>query len=157
MYINDMSPNEIEAYAKTVQEPERSTFFSLLTQEFELTDNPAKRNSLAMLLADNAKEMALEPIIRMIKNPKAHNSRGTLLYALNDLDYDDHLEYLFTLIYDDSFEVKREAFMLIEKAFEHKNISDDIIKRQISLAVNAVKQLQSDMDFYVSVLELLSK
>ena len=155
-----MSQDEIEAYAKVLEEPERSRFFELIIEEFESTDNSVKRNSLAMLLTDYDKEMAVEPIIRMIKHPKTYHSRGTLLYALNELDYSEHIEYLFTLIFDDSFEVKREAFLLIETAIEHNWLDIHNMEKQEDLIAKTIEQLKgdkSDKDFYISVLELFQE
>ena len=153
----NMSPNGIEEYLKTAREPDRSIFLDRLVEEFEVTDNSAKRNSLALLFAEYGKEMALTPIVKMIQNQKSHKNRGTLLYALNQIDYIEQLEYLFTLVFDDNFEVKREAYMLVESAIENNADNVDKVKKNVGRVIQTIRQLQEDMDFYVSVLELISK
>ncbi len=128
-----------------------------MVNAFEIADNPIERNKLAILLSDFGKELAVVPIIKMIKDPRTKGNRGTLLYALGELDCSLHLDFLFTLMLEDNFEVRRQAYLIIEKVLSKEDSNLQLIKKQIPLLTNKIRTLQEDVDFYISALELLSK
>ena len=147
----------IKDYLKTINTEETDNWFERLVNAFEIADNPIERNKLAILLSDFGKELAVVPIIKMIKDPRTKGNRGTLLYALGELDCSLHLDFLFTLMLEDNFEVSRQAYLIIEKVLSKEDSNLELIKKQIPLLTNKIRTLQEDEDFYISALELLSK
>lgn len=147
----------IEAFLKTINPEETDIWFDRMVNAFEIADNPIERNKLAILLSDFGKELAVIPIIKMIKDPRTKGNRGTLLYALEELDCSLHLDFLFSLMLEDNFEVNRQAYLIIEKVLSRENSNLELIKKQIPLLTKKIRTLQEDVDFYVSALELLSK
>lgn len=149
--------DSFEAFMKTINPEETDIWFDRMANAFEIADNPNERNKLAILLSDFGKELAVIPIIKMIKDPRTKGNRGTLLYALEELDCSLYLDFLFSLMIEDNFEVSRQAYLIIEKVLSKENSNLELIKKQIPLLTEKVRTLQADMDFYISALELLSK
>lgn len=147
----------IENVLKTINPEETDIWFERLVNAFEIADNPIERNKIAILLSDFGKELAVIPIIKMIKDPRTKGNRGTLLYALEELDCSLHLDLLFSLMLEDNFEVSRQAYLIIEKVLSRENSNLELLKKQIPLLANKIRSLQEDVDFYISALELLSK
>lgn len=145
--------DSFEAFMKTINPEETDIWFDRMVNAFEIADNPNERNKLAILLSDFGKELAVIPIIKMIKDPRTKGNRGTLLYALEELDCSLHLDFLFSLM----IEVSRQAYLIIEKVLSKENSNLELIKKQIPLLTEKVRTLQDDVDFYISALELLSK
>lgn len=145
--------DSFEAFMKTIKPEETDIWFDRMVNAFEIADNPNERNKLAILLSDFGKELAVIPIIKMIKDPRTKGNRGTLLYALEELDCSLHLDFLFSLM----IEVSRQAYLIIEKVLSKENSNLELIKKQIPLLTEKVRTLQDDVDFYISALELLSK
>jgi hypothetical protein len=157
MEINGYSINEIEELLKSLNENEILKWIHKLIIAFEETESHEDRNKLSILLADYGKNLAVEPIIRMIKDPKTLGHRGTLLYSLEELDYSKHLELIFSLILSENFEASRQAFCLIEKSFEKTSTDTLFYKKQIPLLIEKIRFLQDDINFYISAIELIIK
>jgi hypothetical protein len=157
MDICGISLDSFEAFMKTINPEETDIWFDRMVNAFEIADNPNERNKLAILLSDFGKELAIIPIIKMIKDPRTKGNRGTLLYALEELDCSLYLDFLFSLMIEDNFEVSRQAYLIIEKVLSKENNNLELIKKQIPLLTEKVRTLQADVDFYLSALELLSK
>jgi HEAT repeat protein len=119
-----------------------------LIKYLKKTDNIILRNEIAIALADIGNDKAVEPLIYMLKHSKTKGSRGTLLYALEDLDYIQHVELLVELLYEDNFEVNRHALMLIESI--STKISDEVLQR-------CTCQIKEKIDFLSESLDALSR
>lgn len=83
------------------------------------TSNNVLRDALAIALADIGDHQAVEPLIRLLKNSKTLKSRGTLLYALESFNCSDYAELITELLFEDNFEVSRQAFILLEAQMLH--------------------------------------
>lgn len=119
----------------------------ILMKYFEITNNNILRNEIAIALSDIGYSEAVEPIINMIRNPKTIGSRGTLLYSLESFDYSSYIELLVDLLYDDNFEVSRQAFILIENII--KNLSDETKQKCINNIQDEIDKLEDKVHFLI--------
>lgn len=112
------------------------------------TDNNGLRNAIAVALSDIGSVEAVEPIVKMLKHPKTLRSRGTLLYALEAFDCSDYSELITELLFEDSFEVSRQSFLLLEANVDR--ISPE--KKQ-----KCIEKIQRKMDSLNDKIEFLSE
>lgn len=77
------------------------------------TRSPAIRNAAALLLADLRVEGARGILVALLKKPSTKNHRGTLLYALEELNADVPLLLLVDVIANEGYEAKEQALDLI--------------------------------------------
>lgn len=116
-----------------------------LIKHFQSTNNSILRNEIAMALSDIGCAEAVEPIINMIMSKETIKNKGTLLYALESLEYSSHVELLVDLLNDDSFEVSRQALILIE--FIIKDIPDEIRQKCVMKIKTNIENLQDKITF----------
>lgn len=95
-------------------------------------------NTIALALKDIGDERAVEPIIALIKDPKSKGRNGTLLYCLEDFDTSPYLDFILELIGEGDFEVRREAYSLLEGMID--KIPDD--KKEI--CIKRIKEMLED-------------
>lgn len=79
------------------------------------TENHLIRNHTAIALSDMRYQDAVNPIIDFLKDPKTLGYRGSFLYALEPLNYSEHVGLLFDFIISGNFEVSRNSFLLLEQ------------------------------------------
>lgn len=93
------------------------------------TKNAGLRNSIAIALADIGSKEAIEPSISLLKDPNTKGKRGTILYALESFQCPEYIELFVELLCEDSFELSRQAFNLLDSHSE--SISSEIIQGKI--------------------------
>lgn len=86
---------------------------SIITRVLENTESPRVRNAAALALADMRMRSAKEKLIDVLRKPGTRGSRGTILYALEELDVNVPLSLLIDLILNDSYEACQEALDFI--------------------------------------------
>src|SRR5271165_1062082 len=59
---------------------------SIVTRILENTESPRVRNAAALALADMRMTNAKEKLIDVLRRPETRGARGTILYALEELD-----------------------------------------------------------------------
>ncbi|WP_340013896.1 HEAT repeat domain-containing protein [Paenibacillus sp. FSL K6-1318] len=91
---------------------------TFLIEILKSTENNVLRNEIAIALSDIGDNRAVEPLLEVITDPKTLGSRGTLLYALEHLDYILHIENIIPFIGDSSLEVSAQSFMLLEQTMD---------------------------------------
>jgi HEAT repeat protein len=84
-------------------------------QILEQTNSSRVRNAAALALADLRDGSAKDALINLLTRPDTKGSRGTLLYALEQLGADVPLPVLADIIADDSYEAREEALALIAR------------------------------------------
>lgn len=119
------------------------------------TDNHELRNSIAITLADMGDSAAVEPLIALLENPKTVGYRGSLIYALESLDCSNYIEKIVPFLCDNSFEVRRQAYLLLE-SMAH-NIPGPIKQQCIQLLEESLDQLQDKIELVSESLDLLKE
>ncbi|QDZ81101.1 HEAT repeat domain-containing protein [Priestia megaterium] len=149
----DNSEKALETIEKIGSMQDPSTVPTLI-KYLVSTDNNVVRDALAIALADIGDYQAIEPLIRLLKNPKTVKSRGTLLYALESFNCSNYAELITELLFEDNFEVSRQAFILLEAQMLH--ISNDVktkcikrIKQELRETPNKVQFLKESMDLFL--------
>lgn len=79
------------------------------------TNNNEERNNIALKLSDEQCEEAVKPIIDLLYCKRTEKNKGTLLYALENLDYYKHLDRLIDFLFADSFEVRIQTKILFKR------------------------------------------
>ncbi|KAA8782373.1 HEAT repeat domain-containing protein [Paenibacillus amylolyticus] len=82
------------------------------------TQNTLVRNEVAIALRDIGDNRAVYPLIEALSNAQLRRSRGTLLYAMEEMHYEPYIEIIVALIGDASLEVRLQSFLLFEKVAE---------------------------------------
>ncbi|WP_342551864.1 HEAT repeat domain-containing protein [Paenibacillus sp. FSL R7-0652] len=79
------------------------------------TQNTLVRNEVAIALKDIGDNRAVYPLIKALSNAEMRRSRGTLLYAMEEMHYEPYIKIIAALIGDASLEVRMQSFLLFEK------------------------------------------
>ncbi len=148
--------NQIEKALHLIEEiGDKNEVYAMkyLLEQLKFTDNHIIRNKIAIVLSDRGCQEAVEPIISLLKEPKTIGSRGTLLYALEPLNYTEHLESLFELLLNGNFEVSRHSFILLKRA---KDSISQNLKQESKLKLSkAIEDLEDKIDFLIDVINEL--
>ena len=96
----------------------------------------SERNSLALDLAELRDHRILLALIELIEREDLVNSRGTLVYCLNNFDVSDYFILLVRLIVSGNWEVAHESFELIDSLNE---VSSNQVSEGFKLLKAAVK------------------
>ncbi|WP_228469533.1 HEAT repeat domain-containing protein [Paenibacillus sp. JNUCC31] len=153
MIQKHLSQGDMEGVIKQIAyigEKKDTTQFAFLIELLKSTDNTILRNTIAIALMDIGDDRAVEPLIEVITDPKTSGSRGTLLYALENLNYIVHIESIIPFIGDSSLEVSAQSFMLLEQIMD--KLSDlqnlrcqQLIEMQISHNQSKLLEVALDM------------
>jgi len=81
----------------------------------ETIDHDTERNRLAMDLAETGRPEVLAPLVRLIRRKDLRDRRGTLVYALGNLDCSGHVACLAELVATGNFEVANGAFHILDE------------------------------------------
>jgi len=81
----------------------------------ETTNDDVTRNRLATDLAETRRQEVLVPLLRLIAREDLVNRRGTLVYALSNLDCSGHVPFLAELVTNGNFEVANEASCILDE------------------------------------------
>ena len=156
MYTNmiqkHLSQGDMEGVVKQIAyigEKKDTTQFPFLIELLKSTDDKILRNEIAIALSDIGGDRAVEPLIEVITDPKTLGSRGTLLYALENLNYIVHIEKIIPFIGDSSLEVSAQSFMLLEQMMDKLSASQNLRCQQrieMQLSHNQSKLLEVALD-----------
>jgi hypothetical protein len=92
----------------------------------ETIEDDKARNSLAMDLAETRRQDVLAPLLRLIGRADLRSKRGTLVFALGNLDCSGQVAFLAELVATGNFEVAHEAFRILDEL--EAPASDDVDK-----------------------------
>lgn len=109
------------------------------------TDNNILRNAIAIALSDIGSNEAIEPLISMLSHTKTIGSRGTLLYALEAFDCSSHAELITDLLFEDRFEVSRQALLLLESIVN--NVPIEIKQKCVEKIQDKIDSLHDKIEF----------
>ncbi|WP_392455317.1 HEAT repeat domain-containing protein [Chryseomicrobium aureum] len=126
-----------------------------LLQILTSADDASLRNSIALRMSDAKCQQVAPCIIDLLKDPKTKGNRGTLLYALHELNYSEHIEVLLPFLADPSFEVSREAYALVKPHF--RNLTKKQKNETKALLEAYLEDLRDEIDFRKGVLSVLKK
>ncbi len=102
------------------------------------------RNASALALREIGDNTAVSPLLKAIHKKENMNNRGTLVYALENLDCSRHFMTIFALALADSFEVKMSAMdILHEQGFYIDD--DDCLKAQSMLDASDIDEEEYEM------------
>jgi HEAT repeat protein len=104
-----------------------------LTGMLTETQNTLVRNEVAIALKDIGDNRAVCPLIEALSNADMNRSRGTLLYALEELYYEPYIEIIVAFIGDANLEVRMQSFLLFENAADKLSEQQKQICKEILL------------------------
>lgn len=126
------------------------SYLNTLITHLKSTENNILRNDIALTLSDIGDNIAVEPLIEVLVHPKTKGSRGTLLYALENLDYISHIEIITGFIGDDSLEASMQSLLLLE------NVVDSLSDLEKERCRNIIEpKLKNNKEILEEALELL--
>ncbi|QKS44939.1 HEAT repeat domain-containing protein [Paenibacillus cellulosilyticus] len=140
--------NEIDNALKLIEDlgnNKDSSAAPFLIELLTTTEDHLIRNKTAIALSDLGCEEAVEPIFKLLKDPKTLGYRGSLLYALEPLNYLGHEGILFDFIITGNFEVSRHSFQLLEMVKD--KISPEL-KQEYKCKMNEIiDELEDKIEF----------
>lgn len=148
--------NEIEKASEAIENlsPEETLDIAdFLHSQLRETNNNILRNVIALALADCRYQQAAKSLIELIQHKKTKNSRGTLLYALGYLDYEESIEELLPLLADRSYEVSRETYNLLEPYLN--NLDEMSKKRTIENMEKLIDEFEEEIEFREHIITLI--
>ncbi|MFC0682890.1 HEAT repeat domain-containing protein [Lysobacter korlensis] len=113
------------------------------------SQEPTERNAAAIALMDLGNSSAVEPLIAAIEHPDNRDARGSLIYALSELDCQGRFAQLFRWAAEGGYEATGEALSIISQQQLHPT-------KQDLVACNAVLSTVETPDREY-LLELLSQ
>ncbi|OBY76629.1 hypothetical protein BBG47_26015 [Paenibacillus sp. KS1] len=117
-YICDSKIEDAISLVRHIGETKDESCLEVLLKHLTATDSNILRNEIALSLSDIGNNKAVDTLVEMLTHPKTKGSRGTLLYALEELNYIHHIATITDFIGDSSLEVSMEAFLLLEHVFD---------------------------------------
>lgn len=107
------------------------------------TSTPVIRNAAAIALADMRSPTAPESLVRLIRSATTKGARGTLLYALEELEASVDLDLIVDLLINDNSEVQAEGLRSIQGGrITYANSQD--IRRETSRLRKAITEHTDD-------------
>ena len=136
--------NEIDgSEAEVVQER--------LIQELSYTNEVCYRNTIAIILADLKCNKAIDVLLELILDPQNENCRGTLIYALQELNCEHKLSRLMRILVDGNYEVKWNMYALLTEKRKSMSEADklnciNILKEEKARSQKAAEFLEDILD-----------
>lgn len=146
--ISENNSEELLRLIEIIGNEKNESALPILLDLFETTDDNILRNQIALALSDIGNPIVVEPIIKMIFNPKTQKSRGTLIYSLNSFECAQYITLFIKLLSDRSLEVSREAFSLIKS--NYKTVTN-------LNKIDCLKSIEEEIEFVNDRLELLDE
>lgn len=153
--IQNNNLNEAVDLIEEIARNNKKEYVTSLVKHLENTDNDNLRNSIALALSDMRCTEVIEPIVKLLQDPKTLGKRGSLLAALEPFDYSSYVEMLISFIYEGNFEVSRKAFELVKAII--KDIPDDIKLQGLRKMKKEIDELEYKLDFLSDAMEMLIK
>lgn len=125
----------------------------LLLELLTTTENHLIRNQTAIALSDMGCQEAVEPIIELLQDPKTLGYRGSLLYALEPLNYSDHIGILLEFVISGNFEVSRNSFLLLEQVKDQ--ITPELKQEYRNKMNTIIEGLEEEIEFLEEAIEEL--
>ncbi len=150
-WIQNNSINEVVEYVKKLDESKYIKTINELIDDLKTTNENDIRDTIAIVLSDLRCNEAVIPLISLIFDSRCQNHRGTLLYALEQLDSSDYIVKLLPLIYEGKFETRWSLrFLLQEKISEMKRGDINECKDLLS---NKIEEYEEDLQVLYDVAE----
>lgn len=89
------------------------------------------RMNAGMVLQDVVDQRALEPLVRAIKNPEFVANKGTLVFALAELDCSDLFILLVELALSNNFEVQSHALSILDEQTFNVTLGDVVVAEKM--------------------------
>ncbi|MDO3413300.1 HEAT repeat domain-containing protein [Saccharibacillus sp. CPCC 101409] len=120
---------------------------AILLKELAETDDPRLRNEIALAVSDLREEKAVDVIVDLVQQRKTLGNRGTLLYALEPLDYARHRNVLLDQVIGGNYETSTQAYTLLEKiAAQFSENEKTAYRRKLEEKIELLRETMSLFD-----------
>ncbi len=120
-----------------------------LIQELRDTDEKKNRNTIAIVLSDLQCNEALDVLVDLINNPKYRNCRGTLIYALQELNSEKVIKNIIHVLFDGNLEVKCNMYDLLLEKFS--SMSEDEKLECIDIIAKEKERIEEEWELLEDV------
>ena len=110
----------------------------------EKTDSSQVRNAAAIAMVDLHIEEADQVLIRLLRRPDTKGHRGTLLYALDELNASLPLPLVVSLLLEEKYEGREETLMIVGK----RHVTGTV--QELDTALSRLKPLAESADEYTA-------
>ncbi|EHL72396.1 hypothetical protein HMPREF1032_03448 [Subdoligranulum sp. 4_3_54A2FAA] len=94
---------------------EQTVVLKQLEEKLATTTGACVRNTISLVLSKMHYNEAVNTIVQLINNAKNKNCRGTLVYALENLECQSYIKDLLYLLRDGNYETQYNTYRLLEK------------------------------------------
>ena len=108
------SADQVLSMIESTKALQPDAIFYGLADAFRSEDQPIIRNRLAIALQDLGDRRALSYLIESVNDPITKGCRGTLIYAMSDLNPIEYVYELVSVVINDSLEASGNALDIIE-------------------------------------------
>ena len=150
--INNNQTDEAIDIIDAVGTNKNKEYVPLLLKHLEVTTNGNLRNAIALALSDIGSTEMVEPIIRLLKDPKTLGNRGTLISALEPFDYSQYTDMFIEFLYTGNLEVCWKSSILI--AAIAKDITEDAKQRYTKRLNMEIDTLDDKIRFMSDTIDL---
>ncbi|HJU16747.1 MAG TPA: HEAT repeat domain-containing protein [Stellaceae bacterium] len=122
------------------QRSRREARIALVARILEQTGSPKVRNAAALALADMRARDATEDLVRLLRRNDTKGYRGTLLYALEQLDAALPASLLVEIITEDAYESREEALSFIARGKFDRDQDPRRLQRRLTEALESADE-----------------
>lgn len=145
-----MTKKEID---KIIEDTENN--FNSLIGSLPNIDDTSLLNEVVLYLGDRKVQRGLPEIIKLIKNEKFINQRGSFLYAIRELDCSKYLIGLLEILKVGNFECKEMVILILEN-IEVNELDRNILNeaRKFLQSTEITEENQNYVDYIMEVLKI---
>ena len=147
IYKNEI--DKIVEYAQNLPQCNYNNFIEYLIKELECTQSGDCRNTIAYTIGVLKCNDAIPILVKLIFTPDLKNNRGSLIYALEDLDCGKWLEQLVPLLYEGNYEVRLNVYNLLQN--KKREMPPEDIKKSIELLKKKIEEYEDVLDLLCDV------
>ena len=128
--LKSQDAEEVERAIRNLGESSDQRAIPFLLDMLLKEHNDNLRNVIALSLGSLKADDAVPILIQLVKKPELKNKRGSLVYALQNLDCKNYFIDIVELICDGNYEVCNHALDIFESLVDEISYSEKLLAKQ---------------------------
>lgn len=136
IFLENHRIDELVTYVQHLPKSEQKETTDYLLSKLKTSSDGNSRNMLAIILSDLKCQDAVEILMELISKPELENNRGSLVYALENLECAKYYKELLPLLFKGNFEVRMQIYSVMQNIFpqlceQEQKWCIDYVERQL--------------------------
>ena len=136
VFLENHRIDELVTYVQHLPKSEQKETTDYLLSKLKTSSDGNSRNMLAIILSDLKCQDAVEILMELISKPELENNRGSLVYALENLECAKYYNELLPLLFKGNFEVRMQIYSVMQNIFpqlceQEQKWCIDYVERQL--------------------------